>query len=174
MKPRHLTSRFVRSLWPGPVRPADRDWAASILTPAEFELWRRMPNHDQRHSAAVARRVDAALAGTADADDPRWLEAALLHDVGKVDAELSVPGRVVATLVIAARGRTRVAEAAGSPGYRGRIARYSQHPDRGAALIEAAGGSPEAARWAATHHHADGPPGIPDAVVAALRNADDD
>jgi hypothetical protein len=174
VKLRHLTSRFVRALWPGPARADDREWVATMLTPDELELWRRMPNHDQRHSAGVARRVDAALAGTRWAGDRRWLEAALLHDVGKVDAGLSVPGRVAATVVIVARGREEVASAADAPGYRGRIARYSQHPARGAALIDRAGGSPEAARWAATHHDSAPPPGIPDEVVAALWAADDD
>jgi hypothetical protein len=174
VKLRHLSSRFVRALWPGSVRPADREWVATILTPDEFELWQRMPNHDQRHSAGVARRVAAILEGTSAAGDRRWLEAALLHDVGKVDAGLSVPGRVVATVVIATKGRDQTGAAAGEPGFRGRVARYSQHPARGAALIAAAGGSPEAARWAATHHGADAPSEIPAAVAAALQAADDD
>ena len=174
MKLWHLSFRFVRALWPGPVKPADREWVATILTPDEFALWQRMPNHDQRHSVGVARRVAGLLEGTSAAGDHRWLEAALLHDVGKVDAGLSVPGRVVATVVIATRGSEKAGAAAGEPGFRGRVARYSQHPARGAALSEAAGGSPEAAHWAATHHGAAAPSEIPAAVVAALQSADDE
>jgi hypothetical protein len=133
-----------------------------------------MPNHDQRHSIAVARRVERTLAGTDHAGEPCWLAAALLHDVGKLDARLSVPGRVVATAVVAVRGREAVAARASESGLPGRIGRYSQHPARSAVLIERAGGRPEAAVWAAAHHESGPPAGIPAPVVVALRAADDD
>jgi hypothetical protein len=133
-----------------------------------------MPNHDQRHSIAVARHVQDALAGTEYAGDRRWLAAALLHDVGKLDAGLSVPGRVLATAVIAVRGRDAPAADMACGGLRGRVARYAQHPARGAELIGAAGGPVEAAAWAASHHQSGGPASIPTPVAAALRAADDD
>jgi hypothetical protein len=174
VKLRHLSSRFFRALWPGPPSRVNRAWVETVLTPAELDLWRRMPNHDQRHSIAVARRVERTLAGTDHAGERCWLAAALLHDVGKLDAGLSVPGRVMATGVVAVQGRETVAARAGEPGLSGRIARYSQHPARGAVLIEQIGGSPEAARWAAAHHDSAPPAGIPVPVVAALRAADDD
>jgi hypothetical protein len=164
----------MRALWPGRPRRIDRDWVADVLTPGELSLWNRMPNHDQRHSIAVARRVDDRLAGTEYAGDRRWLAAALLHDVGKVDAGLSVPGRVLATAVIAVRGRDAAAADAGRAGLRGRVARYSEHPTRGAVLIDAAGGSVEAAAWAASHHQSRRPASIPTRVAIVLRTADDD
>ena len=37
---------------------ADRDWARSILTPAEFDLWSGLSAHDRRHTIQVARRVE--------------------------------------------------------------------------------------------------------------------
>ena len=68
-------------------------------------MFRRQPNHDQRHAIGVARDVQARLADTPYADDPRWLSAALLHDIGKLDSHLGVYGRVVATVSGAAVGR---------------------------------------------------------------------
>ena len=101
----HLSGRFVRALWPGPPRAADVAWVESVLTPAGFVQFRRQPNHDQRHAIGVARDVQARLAGTEYADDPRWISAALLHDIGKLDSRLGVYGRVVATVSGALAGR---------------------------------------------------------------------
>ena len=98
MKVRHLSGRFVRALWPGPPAAVDLDWVESVLTPPGFVQFRRQPRHDQRHAIAVARDVQARLAGTEYAGDPRWLAAALLHDLGKLDSQLGVYGRVVATV----------------------------------------------------------------------------
>ena len=104
-KLRHLTVRFFGALRPGPPRADDVDWAHSVLGPDAFALWQRQPNHDRRHAIAVARGVQAELAGTPYADDPVWLSCALLHDIGKLDARLGVYGRVVATVAGAAAGR---------------------------------------------------------------------
>ena len=82
----HLGRRFVRALWPGGPRERDVAWVAGILEPAELGLWRSLPNHDRRYTIRVAKLVEARLAGTEYAGEPRWLAAALLHDVGKLDA----------------------------------------------------------------------------------------
>ncbi|MBM3693542.1 MAG: hypothetical protein FJW77_09695 [Actinobacteria bacterium] len=176
MRVAHLVRRFVRTLGRGEPGPVDRAWVAQVCTPCEAALWRRLPRHDRRHAVTVARAVEARLAGTAFADDPRWIEAALLHDVGKLDAGLGVPGRVVATVLAAIGGPARIAGWAPRSGYRGRIGRYLDHPDRGAVQIRRCGGSPEAAAWAAAHQeparHA--ACGLPGPVVDALCAADDD
>ena len=72
---------------------ADRDWARSILTPAEFDLWSRLSDHDRRHTIQVARRVELRLASTAYAGDTLWPAAALMHDVGKGEADLNAAAR---------------------------------------------------------------------------------
>jgi len=138
-----------------------------VLTPEERALWDRLPNHDRRYSIRVARRVDELLAGSEYAGDPGWAAIALLHDVGKLDSGLGVPGRVAATIASVVRPSTRHA--------RGRFGRYLRHDDLGAQLIRAAGGREEAARWAAAHHHPDrwAATGIPAPVAAALAAADD-
>jgi hypothetical protein len=163
----HLARRFLRALWPGAPRSADTAWVESILTPAELDLWQRLPNHDRRYSIRVAQRVRTLLAGTEFAGDPRWPAAALLHDVGKLDADLGVAGRVVATALGALVPSARHSE--------GRIGRYLRHGELGQHRIRAAGGREEAARWAAAHHDRDewAGTGVPAPVAEALAAADD-
>lgn len=175
-RPVHLARRFCGALWPARPAVADEVWVAGVLNDAELDLWRRLPRHDRRHSIQVARAVEVALADTGDAGDPRWIEAALLHDVGKLDAGLGVPGRVVATLAGAAFGPDRARPWSQASGITRRVGLYLRHPELGADHIRACAGSDEAAVWAechqdrARHDHC----GLPPAVVAALAEADDD
>jgi hypothetical protein len=173
---RHLAGRFVGALRPGPPAAVDVEWVASILTPAEFELWSRQPNHDKRHAVGVARGVDAALVGTAHEHEHEWLACALLHDIGKLDARLSVYGRVVATMSGAAAGHEMADAWSERSGFTRRVGLYLRHPELGADQIRLVGGSEAAARWAAAHHLAARPTdlGIPPAVVDALDAADND
>jgi hypothetical protein len=175
VRPLHLARRFVRALWPGPPRARDVAWVAGILEPAELELWRSFPNHDRRYTIRVARLVDARLAGTEYAGQPCWLAAALLHDVGKIDARLGVVGRSVATVIGAVAGPVRVDRWAQTPGFRRRVAWYLHHDDRGADRIRAGGGREEAAGWAWAHHQRGRWPasGVPITVAQALEAADD-
>jgi hypothetical protein len=171
----HLSRRFVISLWPAAPKARDDAWVRSILRPGEYDLWARMPNHDRRHSIAVARRVQAALADTADADE-RWLAAALLHDVGKLDARLGVLARVGATLAGAAAGHDMAEAWSAKRGITRRVGLYLRHDEIGAEHIRLVGGTDAAARWAAAHHQPDAwaGTGIPAPVVTALHEADDD
>ena len=172
----HLARRFVGALRPGGPRSRDVEWVGAILGDEELALWSRMPDHDRRHSILVARRVERALAGTEAAGDPRWLAAALLHDVGKLDAGLGVLGRVGATLAGGAAGHERAEAWSTRRGITRRVGLYLRHPELGATRIRVAGGREEAARWAAAHHRPEawGATGIPPAVVDALVAADDD
>jgi hypothetical protein len=173
-KPLHLARRFVRALWPGPPRRRDVDWVEDVLEPDELALWRALPNHDRRYTIRVAKLVEARLAGTEYSGQSRWLAAALLHDVGKLDAGLGVFGRSVATVTGAVAGPARVDRWAHTGGLRRRVAWYLHHDERGADRIRAAGGRDEAARWARAHHHRDLWPasGVPIAVAEALEAAD--
>lgn len=172
----HLTRRFFTSLWPGAPKPRDDAWVRKVLRPGEYALWSRLPNHDRRHSIAVARRVERALAGTPYAGDDQWLAAALLHDVGKIDARLGVLGRVGATLAGAAAGHEMAVAWSDKRGITRRVGLYLRHAELGADHIRLAGGTEVAARWAAAHHDesAWAATGIPAPVVAALHDADDD
>jgi hypothetical protein len=171
----HLARRFFGALRPGGPSPADRAWVESVLDPGEFALWARQPGHDQRHSAGVARQVEAALAGGPHAGDTRWLACALLHDIGKLASGLGIPARVLATLVGRATGGA-VADWEERPGLRRRIALYLRHPELGGDMIQLAGGRAEVAHWAAAHHDRArfDPMVLPAPVVKALVAADND
>lgn len=170
----HLGRRFVRALSPRPPRDRDVAWVSGILEPAELGLWRSLPSHDRRYTIRVAKDVEARLAGTEYAGQPRWLAAALLHDVGKLDAGLGVVGRSVATVMGAVAGHARVDRWAQTSGFRRRAAWYLHHDERGADRIRAAGGRDEAARWAWAHHQRGRWPasGVPITVAEALEAAD--
>ncbi|MFI5054265.1 MAG: HD domain-containing protein [Acidimicrobiia bacterium] len=176
MRSVHLAGRFTRALWPGPARAADVEWVRSVLPADTFTQFRRQPRHDQRHAIRVAREVQARLAGTPYADDPRWLAAALLHDIGKLDSHLGVYGRVVATVSGAVAGRDMAEAWSDSLGFTRRVGLYLRHPELGADRIRLAGGPEEAAQWAAAHHAPDTWPDIrfPEPVVEALDAADND
>jgi putative nucleotidyltransferase with HDIG domain len=164
--PIHLVRRFLGSLSPLPLAPGDDAWATSKLGPGERQLWQRMPRADRKHSVGVARLV-AAQVGE---DEHAILAAALLHDVGKVDADLGTLGRVVATLV----GRTRGTRWREADGVRGRIGRYLHHDAIGAALLEGAGADPLTVAWAREHHRPERDWSVPTEVGRVLRDADDD
>lgn len=165
----HLVRRFLGSLSPRPIDPADDRWVRSILGAGEIVLWDRMPLADRKHAAGVAREVDAAL----DAPAAPVLAAALLHDVGKIDSGLGTFGRVVATLVALVVGRDRAA-AWTTPGWRGRIARYLRHDRIGAELLTRAGADPLTVTWAREHHLDRRRWTLDDDVARALAAADDD
>ena len=161
----HLARRFVTSLRPRAVDAADRAWVRLILTPSEVAVWETLGRADRAESVAVARRAASALGPDA---DPRWLAAALLHDVGKRDARLGTVGRAFATLVagVASHGRARR--------WPNRIGRYIAHDDLGAAVLAAADARPQVAAWAAAHHRPErrAASGIPPEICEVLAAAD--
>lgn len=161
----HLARRFVGALDPRGPAPADEAWAVGLLGAGERALWGRMSGPDRRHAVGVARDVQRRLAPSA--ASPPVLAAALLHDVGKVDAGLGTIARVPATVAgLVARERI----AAGD----GRVARYLRHDLIGADLLAAAGADRLTIAWAREHHLAPERWTLPPEVAAALKAADDD
>lgn len=168
--PVHLARRFLGSLSPRPLDPADHRWVHEVLLPGEAELWSRMSLADRKHAAGVAREVRRLLP---DADRP-VLAAALLHDVGKVDSGLGTVGRVLATVAAAALGRVRVASWHDAGGVRGRIGRYLRHDSIGARMLSDAGSASLTVTWAREHHLPATAWTLDDEVASALAAADDD
>ena len=162
---RHLAARFVGALDPRGPAPVEESWATSHLLPGEVALWRRMSGPDRRHAVAVARDATASL-GVA-ATRP-VVAAALLHDVGKVEAGLGTLARVPATLVGLVVGRERAARG------QGRVARYLRHDAIGADLLAAAGADALTVAWAREHHLPADRWSIEPALGAALKAADGD
>ena len=119
----HLARRFAGSWSRRPPSDADVAWAWSHLLPREATLWNQMSVADRRHSIEVARRFVALLPDAS----PAQVAGALLHDVGKIEAQLGTMRRVVATVVGA---RTR------------RFRAYHEHEAIGARLLTEAGSDP--------------------------------
>jgi hypothetical protein len=161
----HLAKRFAGSLRPGGPPPAEVAWVGEQLLPGELALWSAMPGPDRRHSAAVARRVAAALGS--DATRP-VLAAALLHDSGKAASRLRTFGRVVATVTAGLVGRERAA------GWDSAIGRYLRHDQIGAQLLEQAGSDPLTVAWTREHHQPESTWTVPTPLAHALKAADDD
>ena len=115
----HLARRFVGSFSAAPIDDAP---ARSALSPAEWPLAGPRCG-GPRHSLAVARRL---LAAHPEAPRPRS-PAALLHDIGKLDAPI---------------GTVRPGRRDGRPiGDRAR--RYRDHERLGAALLRSVGSDPQ-------------------------------
>ncbi len=145
----------------------------SVLSPGELGLWWRMCAADRRHAVAVGRRA-APLLDAAGRSDRAALAAALLHDVGKVEAGLGTLGRVGATLAGLAGAGRRARTLGRRGGLAGRVGRYLDHSAIGAEMLAAAGSDPLTVTWAYEHHLTPEDWTLPSPVAAALHRADDD
>jgi hypothetical protein len=170
----HLARRFFSSLRPGGPSAAETQWVGQVLTPTELAVWQQMRAIDRRESVQVARRLEASLAGGEYEGDERYVAAALLHDVGKIDCRLGPIGRALATMAGGVAGH----EMAPAWQKRGGIARrfglYLRHDEIGAVRLQMAGARAEAAEWAGAHHHPERWDAlrIPRNVAEALARAD--
>ena len=167
----HLARRFIGSLRPGGPPAADEAWVAGALAPTEAALWQRMSAPDRRHAVGVARAVTAALGPEA----VRAVRAAaLLHDVGKIEAGFGPVRRAAVTLAAMVIGREEaVARWSGRRGFLGRAGAYLRHDEIGAALLTEACSDPLTVAWAREHHLPADQWTVPPAIGAALKAADD-
>ena len=175
----HLAQRFFGALSPAGPAPADEAWALSQLVPGEQQLWRRMSGPDRRHAVAVARQTVRLLQPQAVGREV--VAAALLHDVGKIEASLGTFSRVGVTLAAMGAGRERLLAwserakpRAGKPSARARTGCYLAHDRLGAALLERAGSDPLTISWAREHHLPPARWTVGDALGSALKQADGD
>ena len=167
----HLVRRFFGSLWPGGPAATDEAWAKGELLPGEVELWRRMSGADRRHAVGVARRTSDELGPAANRP---VLAAALLHDVGKVDARYGPWRRAIATVLGEVAGHRRAERWRYGRGPLRRVGRYLCHDEIGADLLCDAGSDTLTVRWAREHHLPSSRWTVPQPVGAALKLADDD
>ena len=167
----HLTRRFFGALRPGGPSEADRAWIESVLSDDEYALWRRQYGPDRRHTATVAREVQRRLGN--EATSP-VLAAALLHDIGKIDADLGTWGRVVATLSAKVAGRDTARLWTKSTGFTRKVGLYLQHPEIGADMLEMAQSDPLTVAWAEQHHQPAEEWTIDPVIARVLHEVDDD
>ncbi len=141
----HLAKRFFGMVSATPLAPAERQEVGGVLGADELRLFDRLGVPDQRHALHVLRRFDAIA--------PRAplpaRQAALLHDIGKVDCQLGAIMRVVATVV---GGRTES------------FRKYHAHEQHGLVLLQAI--RTDVVTLALLRGEGDA------ALVAALRRAD--
>jgi hypothetical protein len=180
---RHLAGRFAGALLPhGPTAP-DEAWARGQLTAGEQALWGRMSGPDRRHAVGVAQRAvaDVQLSpaqSSLPGESPgrEFVAAALLHDVGKVEAGLGTWARAAVTLVAMVVGRTRLVRwtADADSGWRRRVGLYLTHDQVGAELLTTAGSDPLTTAWAGEHHLPPERWTVDARLGQALKLADDD
>jgi hypothetical protein len=143
------------------------------MLPDELELWNQMSRADRRHAVGVARRVEAALGP--DATRP-VLAAALLHDVGKLDANLGVYGRVIATIsgAVVRHDPDVIRDWTRTRGFTRRVGLYLQHPRLGGDMLALAGSDDLTVTWTRQHHLPPEEWTLPPELANALKEADDD
>lgn len=151
----HLVGRFFGHLRAEPPSPEDQRFIHEYLDGPCAELFWSQSSPDQRHAVDVARRVRAALP-----DDSGAVEAALVHDIGKRQANIGAVSRSVATVL----------DAVGLP-MTNRMRMYRDHGRRGAIDLEAAGCG-ELAISFARYHPGPAPSGTDPARWKALIDAD--
>jgi hypothetical protein len=145
------------------VKEDERAEVAAHLMPAEQRLFQSMDLRDQRHALDVFRALKSGRQR-----DPSLLAAALLHDVGK--GPIMLWQRVAFVLLRAVSpGLLRRVSRADDPRWRGTLARMLDHAERGAALAEAAGSTPETVRLIRLHRSPTGA----DAALALLQATDE-
>jgi hypothetical protein len=166
-------ARFFGSLVPRRVDAFDAAWVASLLTPPEQGVWAKLGRADQHEGLAVAQRADLELDPAIDHHE-EYLAAALLHDVGKLDADFGPYRRAVATVAGAMAGRSTIDAWKERRGFVRRCALYLDHAELGAVRVSVAGGRERVAQWAAAHHDASAwpTPDIPLDVCRILAEAD--
>jgi hypothetical protein len=144
---------------------------AEQLSDDELRLWNRMTGPDRRHSAQVARRVEAELGERA---TKPVLAAALLHDVGKIEAGLGTYGRVIATLSAAAAGPEAAHDWVKARGFTRRVGLYVLHPKLGGDHLGMIGSDPLTEAWAREHHLPEEQWTIDLELGRVLKSCDDD
>ncbi len=146
----HLAKRFFGALGRAPIGESQIELVQTTLLDSEFALWSAMMPMDKKHSIKVMSRFMQIYPQATAAQ----VRASLLHDVGKLESNLSVFERVLATIV----------------GERGsRFAKYHAHEKIGAQMLRQAGSDEET--WQLVGGEVSDSPQLR-TVLAALQQAD--
>ena len=116
----HLVKRFTSSWSRKDVTEDELNMVRSLLTASEFNLWNQFSIADRRHSVEVTQRFAVLLPGAS----REQRAGVLLHDIGKIQSNLSTLMRVGASLVGPRTKRFRL---------------YHQHEEIGVTMLRHAG-----------------------------------
>ena len=153
------------------ITPVDKQWLEGILPADAQKLFYAMHPADQYHALNVARTAMRLSSEYSTVDKALLLRAALLHDVGRVQGDMDIMGKVLAVLVKHYFPQKAQQLAKKQNGWLGHIMYvYYHHPEIGASKLETIGMVEEAAiiRW---HHAPSAGNESPELVI--LRAADD-
>lgn len=150
----------------------DRKFVEENLDAAGRFLFSQMSIVDQRHALRVARHIKKVAAFQRGIDLKNLIQAALLHDVGKVKGEIKWYQRILVALIRRLFPRRREKWALRDKSSSFRYALYVDliHPSRGAYMAESLGLAPEVVSLIRRHH--DPPSGKYDPELALLQEAD--
>ena len=167
---RYRVAQFIRWMRDS-VRPIHHTYVRERLsTPALIELFAQMPRADQHHGVSVARTLERR-----GHHDPDLITAALLHDVGKSRAPISVWGRVIVVL-----GEWLFPEHADrwgrgeAQGLRRPFVVRHRHAAWGAEMVGQAGASHTTTQLIRRHHEPLDDRAEDGDMLAALHDADDE
>jgi putative nucleotidyltransferase with HDIG domain len=169
MSAKHLISRFFGSVSASALTEDETSWVKSQLLETEFELWTQMSIQDQRHAYKVAQRTVELLGESATRP---VVAAALLHDIGKIKADLGTFARVMATFAGRQGTAEQVNEWSQSDGWLGQAGTYLRHNEIGAEMLREAGSDELTAKWAYEHELVHTEWTIPSEISDALWKAD--
>lgn len=116
----HLVKRFFGSVSPTPLDELEQAWVKEVLSIREHDLWLTQAVVDQRHSHDIGRRF-VVIRPQASRDE---IAGALLHDIGKIDADLGIMARVIVTVLPLPTPRFSI---------------YRHHQQRGAQMLNEIG-----------------------------------
>ena len=171
---RYRLGQFFAHLRPRPLTLAEKPEVDGVLGAGLAQLFRRQTAGEQAHSLRVMRSV--VNAGGPYAGRRELLQAALLHDVGKSVAPLSLADR--ALVVLARRLAPGAARRWGQDegrGWRRPFVTALRHADWGADLCAEAAALPLTVELIRRHQTPLAETASPeDEMLAALQAADDD
>jgi putative nucleotidyltransferase with HDIG domain len=164
VRARYRVAQFFTTFWTS-FRPVDVAYATRHLDAELLRLFQCMSRAEQHHGIAICRTLEAQ--GHTDSD---LLVAALLHDVGKIQAPLRLWDRVIAVLGEHFAPQRAARWSVGEPrGLRRGFVVRRMHPEWGANLMQQAGASPRTVNLVRRHHDEQGD----DTGMAALQAADE-
>lgn len=159
------------------VTQEEAEWVAHRLTEAEARLFWRMNLPDRQHTIRVARTaLRLADEEAQEVDRVLLVKAGLLHDVGKVQGDVSTMDKVLT--VLGHKFAPRMMRSWGREGRGNKIDNlrhacyvYFHHPQRGADFLRRIG-EEEALLELVLHHH-DRPTDGDSVLLDLLRRADE-